>query len=33
MKAVNLAEKFSLINEHWSPRLLGELNNQAVKIA
>lgn len=33
MEAVNLEEKFSLINEHWSPRLLGELNNQAVKIA
>ncbi len=33
MKAINLSEKFNLINEHWSPRLLGELNNQAVKIA
>ena len=33
MKAVNLLEKFNLINEHWSPRLLGELNNQTVKIA
>ena len=33
MEVVNLSEKFNLINEHWSPRLLGELNNQAVKIA
>jgi mannose-6-phosphate isomerase-like protein (cupin superfamily) len=33
MEAVNLSEKFNLINEHWSPKLLGELNNQAVKIA
>ena len=33
MEAVKLAEKFDLINEHWSPKLLGELNNQAVKIA
>ncbi|MFK5881033.1 MAG: cupin domain-containing protein [Sulfurospirillum sp.] len=33
MKAVNLLEKFDLIDEYWSPRLLGELNNQAVKIA
>jgi len=33
MKAVNLREKFDLINKYWSPRLVGELNNQAVKIA
>ena len=33
MKAVSLSEKFNLINEYWSPRLVGELNNQAVKIA
>ena len=33
MEAVNLSKKFDLINKHWSPRLLGELNNQAVKIA
>jgi mannose-6-phosphate isomerase-like protein (cupin superfamily) len=30
---VNLAEKFSLFNEHWSPKLIGELNGQQVKIA
>jgi len=33
MEAVNLLEKFDLLNEYWSPRLVGELNNQAVKIA
>jgi len=33
MKVVNLLEKFDLINEYWSPRLVGELNNQTVKIA
>ena len=33
MEPVKLAEKFDLINEYWSPKLLGELNNQAVKIA
>jgi len=33
MQPVNLKEKFDLIDEYWSPRLLGELNNQAVKIA
>jgi mannose-6-phosphate isomerase-like protein (cupin superfamily) len=33
MNIVNLKEKFDLIGEYWSPRLLGELNNQAVKIA
>ena len=33
MHKVNLADKFSLIDDLWSPRLAGELNNQAVKIA
>lgn len=33
MKAVNLKEKYNLINNHWSPRIVGELNGQAVKIA
>ena len=33
MQSVNLKEKFDLIDEYWSPRLLGELNGQAVKIA
>lgn len=29
---VNLAEKFALINEHWRPKVVGELNDQEVKI-
>ena len=33
MQKVNLAEKFSLFDEHWSPKLVGELNGQHVKIA
>jgi len=33
MEKVNLAEKFSLFDEHWSPKLVGELNEQYVKIA
>ena len=33
MEKVNLAEKFGLIGEYWSPRIVGELNGQTVKIA
>ena len=33
MKKVNLAEKFSLIDEYWSPKIVGALNGQEVKIA
>jgi mannose-6-phosphate isomerase-like protein (cupin superfamily) len=33
MSPINLAEKFSFFTEHWSPKILGELNNQHVKIA
>lgn len=33
MEKVNLAEKFSLISEHWSPRIVGELNGQQVRLA
>lgn len=33
MKAVNLKEKLSLFNEHWSPKIVGELNGQQVKLA
>ncbi len=31
MNAVNLAEKFRSIQDYWNPRLLGELNDFAVK--
>lgn len=30
---VNIAEKFELINEYWSPKIIGELNGQQVKLA
>ena len=33
MKKINLKEKFSLFNDHWSPKVLGEMNGQDVKIA
>lgn len=33
MEKVNLAEKFSLFSEHWSPKVVGELNGQQVKLA
>ncbi len=33
MKKINLEEKFALIAETWSPRILAELNGQQVKIA
>jgi mannose-6-phosphate isomerase-like protein (cupin superfamily) len=28
---VNIAEKLSLFEEHWSPKIVGELNGQHVK--
>jgi mannose-6-phosphate isomerase-like protein (cupin superfamily) len=31
MHPVNLAEKFGKIDDYWNPRLLGELNDFAVK--
>lgn len=30
---VNLAQKFALFHELWSPKIVGELNGQQVKIA
>ena len=29
---VNLAEKLELFTEHWSPKIVGEINNVAVKL-
>ena len=29
---VNLAEKFALFADHWSPKVVGELNGQHVKL-
>ncbi len=31
MQKVNLAEKFSFINDYFNPRIIGELNGQHVK--
>jgi mannose-6-phosphate isomerase-like protein (cupin superfamily) len=32
MKKINLNEKLALINEHWKPHVVGDLNNQQVKL-
>jgi mannose-6-phosphate isomerase-like protein (cupin superfamily) len=32
VEKVNLAEKFSLFDELWNPKILGELNGQHVKL-
>jgi mannose-6-phosphate isomerase-like protein (cupin superfamily) len=33
IKKVNLSEKLKTFDEYWSPKIVGELNNQMVKIA
>lgn len=33
MEKVNLEQKLSLFSEHWSPKIVGELNGQQVKLA
>lgn len=30
--SINIMEKFSLFNEQWTPKIIGELNGQYVKI-
>lgn len=32
MEKVNLAHKFSLFQDHWSPKVVGELNDSYVKL-
>lgn len=32
MEKINLVEKFALIDEHWRPKIVGELNEQEVKL-
>ena len=32
MEKINLQQKFARFSEHWSPKMVGELNNFAVKI-
>ena len=31
MEAVNLQQKFSLVKDYWSPKIIGELNDSYVK--
>lgn len=33
MKVVNLSERFSRFTEHWSPKIVGEVNDMHVKLA
>jgi mannose-6-phosphate isomerase-like protein (cupin superfamily) len=33
MHKVNLAQKFALFHEHWSPKLVGAFNGQEIKLA
>ena len=33
MKKINLCEKFKKFDDYWSPRVVGELNGQYVKLA
>ena len=32
-RKVNLSDKFALFDEYWSPKIVGELNDQYVKVA
>jgi mannose-6-phosphate isomerase-like protein (cupin superfamily) len=32
LQKVTIAEKFARINDHWNPRIVGELNGQHVKL-
>ncbi|MDA2913938.1 cupin domain-containing protein [Acidobacteriia bacterium AH_259_A11_L15] len=32
VEKVNLAEKFRLFNDHWSPKIAGEINESYVKL-
>lgn len=33
MDSINIREKYGLFTEQWSPRIIGELNGQYVKLA
>ena len=33
MQPINLSQKFSQFNDQWSPKIVGELNGQHVKLA
>jgi len=33
MSVINIQEKFNLFSDHWSPKKIGELNNQQIILA
>ncbi len=33
MEVINLKDKFNLFDDHWSPKIIGQLNGQDVKLA
>lgn len=33
MNKINLSQKFSLVTEFWSPKIVGELNDSYIKLA
>lgn len=33
MEIIDLSQKFSLFNDHWSPKIVGEMNGQEIKLA
>ena len=33
MKVINVKDKFSLFDDQWSPKIIGQLNGQDVKLA
>lgn len=33
MDKVNITQKFNLLKEHWSPKIVGQLNDSYVKLA
>jgi len=33
MSVINIQEKFNLFSDHWSPKKIGELNNQQLLLA
>ena len=33
MEKININKKFKLFKEHWSPKIIGQLNGQDVKLA
>ena len=33
MKKINISQKLAQFNDHWNPRIIGELNKQHIKLA